>query len=91
MTQTYFFQYNVPAENHFTGKSDYFVNVLCECDKHYFSNGDDFIQVMPIVTHKIDLISVKDWAKAFDEMERIAKKHFESINNAEVIGDLIIK
>jgi hypothetical protein len=91
MTQTYFFQYNVPAENHFTGKSDYFVNVLCESDRNFFTDGLDYVRVMPFIRHKIDLISVKDWDKAFDEMERIAKQHFDSINNAEVIGDLVIK
>ncbi len=89
MPQTYFFQYNVPAENHSSNKPDYFVNVLCECDKHYFDNGDDFLRIMPFINHKLDLVSVKNWDKAFDEMERIAKKHFESINNAEVIGDLV--
>jgi hypothetical protein len=89
MTQTYFFQYNVPAENHLSHKPDYFVNVLCECDKNFFSDGNDYVVVKPFIGHKIDLISVKNWVWAFDEMERIAKQHFESINNAEVIGDLV--
>jgi len=77
MTQTYFFQYNIPADNNYLGTTDRFINVLVQWNGNtYSTDSRPIVNVKPVIFHSTDLRMVKNWDIALDEMEKIGEKHF---------------
>ena len=105
MTHTYFFQYNVPAENTRANETGYFINVFSEWNgESFYHDGKPMVSCkMPIIQHLYDCTNVKDWSKAVNEIDKLIDAHFteiaerikieqakEVLSNAKVIGDFTI-
>lgn len=91
MTQTYFFQYNVPADNHPLGRTDEYVDMVCKCDGRKYGDGTLIVNVLPVITHAYDLIVIKDWNRAIEDIKRIARKHFEGVEVDSYLADVMIQ
>lgn len=88
MTHVHFFQWNIPADNHYTGKTDGYINIIAEWDGKttYGYSECPLIIITPINLSFYDCISVKNWALAHSQIEKIAEKHFAEIAKAERIA-----
>lgn len=78
MVHTYFFQYNIPAENQYCGAPDRIIDVIAKWDdtQRYKDGRPMVLDLMPVITHRYELMTVKDWAAATSDMEKIAEKYF---------------
>lgn len=85
MTYTHLFQYNIPADNEFCGRTDKYINVIAEWNGSFFNDGSPVLSTTPIVHHFADLIAVKDWYLAKCDIDKIAQKHFSDMVKAERI------
>ena len=81
MKKNYYFQYNLPADNHIDGATDYYIDVKAE----RLSNSSH-IYVIPLV-EKIDLRVVKDWRKVLNDIEKIGEEHFKNLLEQEKIEE----
>jgi hypothetical protein len=76
MRKTFFFQYNLPAENHNREVSDHLIDVVAEWDGSFMINSKPYFFVeFPRLT-KADLFAVKNWLKVSNECEKIAEQFF---------------
>lgn len=77
----YSFDYNLPADNHISGKPDVFIPASAEWNKgaYYPQSGRPIIISEGPVIEKLNkhlLTVVKDWQKVYLEIERIAQDYF---------------
>jgi len=79
MKPNYYFQYNLPADNHKHGNTDHYIDVKAE--KMLFS---DIVYSTPIV-EKVDLRVVINWDRVLIDIEEIGRKHFEEVIKQEKI------
>lgn len=79
---TYFFQYNIPAANHATGRKDDFINVLAEWDGHteYSEEKIPLVIVNPVNMSFYDVLKVDNWMLAHKQIKNIAERHFKSLS-----------
>lgn len=82
MTYVHFFQWNIPAENEFSGRTNRYINVIAEWSGNCYDDGRPIVSLTPITHHFADLIAVKDWYLAKCDIEAIAQKHFAEIAKA---------
>lgn len=81
------FQYNIPVDNEFTGRTDSYINVIAEWNgKDTYYDGRPMVSVTPVTHHFADIIIVKDWYWAKCDIERIAESHFAEIARQEKIA-----
>jgi hypothetical protein len=79
MKQTYYFQYNLPADNHRDSLTDHYIDVKVErIDK-------TFITYTTPLVDRMDLRIVKDWRKVLDDVDAIGENHFKEIFEQEKI------
>jgi hypothetical protein len=84
MLHTNFFQYNIPADNQTTGSTDKFINVLSTWESsQLYNDGSPMIHVEPVNFTFYDCLLIKDWHKAYNHINAIAKEHFTSIAKVE--------
>jgi hypothetical protein len=87
MQHIHFFQYNLPAENHFNSKTDHYVSVIA----HWHNAFYDDAETRPIVSVKpmpesIDFLVVKDWRIVLRDAEKIAEAHFAEVAKQEKLN-----
>jgi hypothetical protein len=86
MVHKYFFQWNIPADNQFCGRTDDYVTVIAEWRGDFYNDGiTPYVSLTPVTHHFADLISVIDWYKAKCDIETIAQSHFADIAKQERI------
>jgi hypothetical protein len=85
---THFFQFNIPADNHLNGYTDRYINVVAYWDGETFYTHDKSPMVFfdGINLTFADCIQVKDWHKAYKQIETIAKDHFADLAKQERIN-----
>lgn len=87
MLHTHLFSYNVPAENHYVGKPDFFIHVIAEWDgTSFYGEGRPMVHINPINLSFYEAVCVKDWAKAKNDIEKLAENHFAEIAKMERIS-----
>ncbi len=87
MQYTHMFSYNIPAENQLCGYTDRYIHILCEWDGvTFYSNDRPMIRVSPVNLSFAECISVKNWLKAHNDIEKIAESHFAEIARQEKIN-----
>lgn len=88
MTYVHMFQWNIPADNHFVGETNGYINIIAEWDGRttYGRNNTPLVIIKPVNATFYDLVAVKDWSIARTQIERIAEDHFASIAKAERIA-----
>src|SRR6478752_463105 len=87
MNYVHFFQWNIPADNHFAGCTDRYIDVVSRWDgKTFFNDGNPMIQVDGVNLSFYDCISVLDWQQAYTEIKTIARQHFAEIARMEKIN-----
>jgi hypothetical protein len=85
---TQLFQYNVPADNQFTGRKDFYINAIAIWnEKDFYYDGRPMIHVEPINIGFHECISVKDWYLAYRDIEAIAIEKFTEIAQQKKIDD----
>lgn len=87
MTHTHFFQYNIPADNHFSGATDGYIDVVARWYESYYSDGRPIVMATPLIRTMWDCTIVKNWLKAANDIEQIADKHFATIARATRIAE----
>jgi len=85
--QVYFFQWNVPEDNHFTGKTDSYINVIAEWDGSFYNDGRPVVYARPVNITFGELMQVKDWYTAHAVIEELAENHFAEIARAQRIAE----
>lgn len=86
MDYVHMFQWNIPADNQFCGKTDRYINIISEWSGQCYNDGTPMVSITPVVHHFADLIAVLDWYKAKCDIEKIAQNHFADIAKAERIN-----
>lgn len=78
--RTYQFRYNLPADNHLTGRPDLYIECYAEWNKGSFhESGKPIIIFEGPVIEKLSkhiLFCVIDWRKVFAHIETIAQDYF---------------
>ncbi len=88
MKYTHFFQWNIPADNQFTGRTDRYINVIAEWNGDaFFTDGTPMCYVNPVNLCFFDCIQVKNWYLAYDQIKKIAKNHFAEIAKQTKIAE----
>lgn len=86
MRHTYFFEYNLPAENHKHDKADHFINVVVNWHGGTYTGGEPIV-FPKLLTETIDLMVVKDWSPVLDDIETISRKHFAGMAKQQRIDE----
>jgi hypothetical protein len=86
MRYVHFFQYNLPAENHFNNKTDYFIDVIADFHGSFFNDGRPMVNAFPQVS-TIDLYVVNDWRKVLKDIGEIAEAHFAKIAREQKVNE----
>lgn len=87
MNYVHMFQWNIPADNHYLGRTDWYINVIAEWgNSSYYSDGRPIVSVQPINIDFVDLRQVKNWELATRQIVEIAEKHFAEIARSERIN-----
>jgi len=74
------FRYNIPADNHYLGQTDRYINVIAQWNSGaFFNDGRPMCYCNPINMDFHDAISVKDWSIAYADIKRIAEQHFAEL------------
>ena len=88
MTHTLFFQFNVPANNHFVGATDKYIDVIAKWnDKDFYYDGRPIVSISPVNICFADCMAVKDWYLAYRDIEVIAAERFADIAKQKRIED----
>jgi hypothetical protein len=85
MNHVHFFQVNIPKDNHLTGRTDRYINVVAKWDGESFYTHDNspIVYAEGVNLTLADCIQVKDWHKAYRQIEEIAKDHFAELAKQE--------
>lgn len=85
MIHKHFFQWNIPADNQFSGQTDRYIDVIATWDdEQYYSDGKPMVFVHPSYDFDFhDAMQVKDWFIARQQIEDIAKNRFIEIAKQE--------
>jgi len=87
MQHVHFFQYNIPADNQFTGRTDRYINVMAEWDSnHVYEDGRPMVFCFPINFTFSDCMQVKDWCLARFDIDKLAEQHFTELARIEKIN-----
>lgn len=86
MKHIYFFQYNVPAENHINNKTDFYVSICAEWSGDYWGDKAPLVYTHPILLTKVELRTVRNWNLLLNDIELIGEKHFADIARQERIN-----
>lgn len=87
MKHVHFFQWNIPAENHYIGRADKFVNVMAETNLATYADGRPIVYTSPINVSFYDLMQVKDWHTAKEQIEECAEKYFMELARQQRIAE----
>ena len=84
MKHKYFFQWNIPADNQFSERTDRYIDVVATWnDDAFYTDGRPMVFVKPFDFDFGDAMQVKDWYKAKCDIDQIAQNHFAEIAKAE--------
>lgn len=84
MKYVHMFQWNIPVDNHFTGATDGYINIIAEWNgTSFYCKDKPMIHVSPVNLSFHECIIVKDWALAHRQIEKLAENHFAEIAKAE--------
>jgi hypothetical protein len=87
MKHVHFFQYNIPADNHFCGQTDRYIDVKGTWDTDSFFDDGRPVTYFSLVNPTIhDCLQVKDWFKAYNDLTAIVQNHFEVLAREERIN-----
>jgi hypothetical protein len=88
MNYLHMFQWNIPKDNHLNGHTDRYINILSTWDGATFYGNDNspLIHVEPVNLSFYECIQIKDWFKAYKQIEKIAEEHFAEIAKQERIN-----
>lgn len=86
MRHIHFFEYNVPAENHRTGKTDFYLDVVVEWGGSFYSSGKPIVYTKFVDLQNNLLMSVNDWMKVILDCDKIGEQHFAEIAKQERIN-----
>lgn len=87
MKYVHLFSYNVPADNHDVGRTDFYVHALAEWNgDSFWNNGTPMIYVNAVNLSFYDCISVKNWNIVYADIKRIAQEHFAELARMEKIN-----
>lgn len=87
MNYVHFFQWNIPADNQLTGKTDKYIPVIAEWDGiSFYQEGRPMVFVSPVNMTFYEAISVLDWCKAKSDIQKLAENHFAEIARKEKIA-----
>lgn len=88
MNYTYFFQYNIPADNQLNGQTDRHINILAEWDDNsFYQDGSPMVNITPVNFTFLDCMLVKDWIAAYNDIKRLAQNHFAELAKQKRIED----
>jgi hypothetical protein len=86
MTYKHFFQWNIPADNQFSGQTDRYIDVVVTWYGGYYTDGRPMVYADGINFSFSDAFQVKDWYTAKRQIEQLAEAHFNEIAKAERIA-----
>jgi hypothetical protein len=87
MKHVHFFQYNVPADNHSTGRTDIYIDVIGTWHaESFYSDGRPITIAVGANLTFYDCLQVSDWHKAYREITAIVQNHFEVLAREERIN-----
>ena len=86
MNHVYFFQWNIPADNHLAGDTDGYINILASWNGNSYSSGKPIVYATPVNLSLWDCMKVINWRIASDQIEAIAENHFEALARQERIN-----
>lgn len=85
MTHKHFFEWNIPADNQFSGSTDRYIDVIATWDsEQYYNDGRPMVFIHPSYDFDFhDAMSVKDWFVARGQIEDVARNYFADIAKRE--------
>lgn len=87
MKHVHFFEYNVPKDNHITGRTNGYVNIIAEWDSNdVLSDGRPMVFCAVVNVRFHDLVQVKDWLKVYTDVNDISQQHFSNLAKRERIN-----
>ncbi len=88
MKHVHFFQWNIPYDNQFSGRTDRYINIIAEWNGDaFFNDGRPMCYINPVNLSFFDCIQVKDWYEAKCQIEEIAQDHFAEIARQTKIAE----
>lgn len=87
MTHTHMFQWNIPADNQFSERTDRYLNIIATWNtEHYYSDGKPLVFIALVNPTINDCIMVKDWYLAQSQIKEVATNHFANLARQERIN-----
>lgn len=87
MNYVHMFSYNVPAENQYTGRTDFYIHVIATWNgESRYRDDSPMVSVQPVNLSFYECISIKNWSKAHTDIETLASNHFADIAKQERIN-----
>ncbi len=87
MNYVHFFQWNIPADNQTSERTDRFIDVIVKWhDTDYYTDGRPMVYPAPVNLSFSDCMQVKDWHKAYRDISKIAESHFADLAKQERIN-----
>src|SRR6478752_3844193 len=87
MKHVHFFRWNIPAENQLTGQTNRYINIIAETNMGLYSDGRPIVYITPANISFSELMQVKDWYTAHEQILECAEKYFAEIARAEKIAE----
>lgn len=73
--QPFLFNYNIPVDNHVTGRPDCFISVIAQMGGVTENKVQSFVRLVNPCLFEVS--QVKNWIKATQEIEAISNHHFQ--------------
>ncbi len=87
MNYVHLFQWNIPADNQTSGRTDRYINVIAEWNSDsFFSDGKPMCYTNPVNLTWFEVGLVKDWGTAIWQIKKIAENHFAELARMERIN-----
>ena len=86
--RTYMFQWNIPENLHYAGRTDAYLNVIASWDgKAFYNDGTPLVFVDLVNPTLYTCIQITDWFIAERQIKLCAQKHFAEAAREQRIED----
>ncbi len=87
MNYVHMFQWNIPAENQYSGQTDRYLNIIASWNgTAYYHDGDPMVFIDLVNANIYTCLQVKDWYQAEKQIKQLAIAHFADLAKQERIN-----
>ncbi len=87
MNYVHMFQWNIPAENQWSGQTDRYLNIIASWNgTSYYNDGEPMVFIDLVNANIYTCLQVKCWPTAEIQIKKVAIAHFADIAKQERIN-----